>query len=52
MLLNEDDYSFRLTDCDCCHETFSQYEVIWTGKQFLCKKCAEREFPLDDLQKS
>lgn len=29
----------NLEDCDCCGDTFSMREMIFTGKQFLCLKC-------------
>jgi hypothetical protein len=29
-----------LDECDCCHELLGLSNLIWTGKQMLCAKCA------------
>jgi hypothetical protein len=27
--------------CDCCHDLFPLRKIIFTGKQFLCVRCAK-----------
>jgi len=32
--------SSTLQECSCCHDEFPLFDVRFTGRQFLCKKCA------------